>query len=645
MKATVEFVINCVINYAMQQNHVPMVRKLSIKNDDDSDWHNVSITLTAEPDFSVTWHRHIDLLSAGQDFEVESVHINIASKYLAELTERIDGTLTLKIAANDEVIFEENYPVSILTYDQWNGINILPEMLAAFITPNHPEIPKIVQKASLILEKWTGNPSFDNYQSRKPDRVRKQMAAVYQAIADLQILYCTTPASFEEIGQRVRLADAIFSNKIGNCLDLSLLYAACLEAIGIHPLIVIIKGHAFAGGWLIDESFADSVNDDSSLLTKRTADGINEIALVEATCMNAGKTVSFDNASKAAEQHLLKTEDFLLCVDITRARYSRIRPLPLRISTMSGLEIINEQEEETSNNTAPDALGQTLIISEGKEIIISKQQLWERKLLDLTLRNNLLNLRVTKGTIQFITVNSAKLEDALADGQEFQILSKPVDWDNQLRSAGMYQSLHASDPMMDLVKHELTQKRLRSYLNEKDLTDSLTGLYRSSRLAIEENGANTLYIALGFLKWYETTVSEAPRFAPILLLPVEIVRKTARQGFVIRSREEETMINITLLQKLRQDYGINISGLDTLPRDQSGVDVNAIFNIVRRAIMAQSRWDIEEQTLLGTFSFNKFILWNDIHNNSDKLSKHKVVASLISGKLQWQTTADEIGYN
>jgi len=188
------------------------------------------------------------------------------------------------------------------------------------------------------------------------------------------------------------------------------------------------------------------------------------------------------------------------------------------------------------------------------------------------------------------------------------------------------------------VKSEITQKRLRSYMNEMDLGKSLQHLYRSSRLSIEENGANTLYLALGLLKWFETPSSERPRYAPILLLPVEIVRKSAAKGFVIRSREEDTMMNITLLEMLRQNFGIPVPGLDPLPLDDNGVDVKLIFSIVRNGIKNQSRWDVEEQAVLGIFSFNKFIMWNDIHNNAEKLARNKVVASLISGRLEWAAT-------
>lgn len=51
--------------------------------------------------------------------------------------------------------------------------------------------------------------------------------------------------------------------------------------------------------------------------------------------------------------------------------------------------------------------------------------------------------------------------------------------------------------------------------------------------------------------------------------------------------------------------------------------------------MSKKRWDIEEVAFLGQFSFSQFILWNDIRTRSDDLEKNKVVASLVSGKMEW----------
>ena len=82
-------------------------------------------------------------------------------------------------------------------------------------------------------------------------------------------------------------------------------------------------------------------------------------------------------------------------------------------------------------------------------------------MLDLTLRNSLLNTRLTRSVIQFMITNVGSLEDALANGEEFQVLARPTDWDNGVRDTGLYQAIHKSDPVSELVKHELSHKRIR----------------------------------------------------------------------------------------------------------------------------------------------------------------------------------------
>ena len=35
-------------------------------------------------------------------------------------------------------------------------------------------------------------------------------------------------------------------------------------------------------------------------------------------------------------------------------------------------------------------------------------------------------------------------------------------------------------------------------------------------------------------------------------------------------------------------------------------------------------------------------MWNDIHNNANKLTQNKIVSSLINGKIEWNATTEEI---
>lgn len=635
----IDFVYCPAVNFAMQQNHVPVVKRLLLQNESLEPMEHVKIVVSISPKLSEDAEQMIESIPQGGMIEADRIFLPLSAQYLAELTEKVSGEIFIAVFQHDVQIVEEKYTIDLLPFNQWAGVGVLPEMLAAFVTPNYPSLSAVIHRASQFLEKWTGSPSFNAYQSRNPDRVKKQMAAIYEAIAELGIVYCEPPASYEVAGQRIRLCDSLLSAKLGTCIDMALLYASCLEAVGLHPIIIVVRGHAFSGAWLVDDTFADSVNDDVSLLTKRLADGIHEVALVETTCMNAGQNASFDVAMAAAEDRLNVASDFVLSVDVKRCRFAAIRPVPLRVHGDDGWSLV-ESEPVIRKGEAPESISQDSTVINLQKTEVTKQQVWERKLLDLSLRNNLLNIRLTKSTLQLISVHLPLLEDALADGEEFTVLPKPRDWDNGLMNAGIYQAIHQTDPMIELVKQELTQKRLRSYLTEAELVKALTHLYRSSRLSLEENGANTLYLALGLLKWYETPQSELPRFAPILLLPVEIIRKSAQKGYVIRSRDEEVMMNITLLEMLRQDFGISIGGLETLPKDESGVDVKLVFNTIRKGIMNQKGWNVEEISILGIFSFSKFVMWNDIHCHADKLCENKIVKSLVSGMVEWEVAEE-----
>ncbi|WP_418214628.1 DUF3320 domain-containing protein [Bacteroides difficilis] len=632
------------INFAIQQNGASIIHQLSIENTTPAPLKDIQVQITTEPTFGNAAPIAVAQIPPNESICLSSFNLTLSANYFTQLTERLSGNLKIEITSEAESVFCQTYPIDILAYDQWGGLNVLPEMLAAFITPNHTAIVPIIKRAASILGQWTDNPSLDEYQSRTPDRVRKQMAAIYTAITEQQIIYSTIPASFEEYGQRVRLADSVMAQKLGTCLDMALLYASCLEAIGLNALIIITQGHAFAGAWLVPETFPDPTIDDVSLLTKRTAEGIYDITLVETTCMNMGHSSDFDDAVKKANGKLTDGNSFILAIDVKRARHSGIRPIPQRILHGQVWEV--EEKETDIQRSAVHATPQSInpydLSGNETQTVITKQLLWERRLLDLSLRNNLLNIRITKNTLQLIPANLSCLEDALADGEEFRILHRPADWESPAMDFGIYSSIPESDPMVGFINSELSQKRLRFYLPENDLGKALTHLYRSSRTSIEENGANTLYLALGLLKWYETPSSERPRYAPILLLPVEIIRKSAAKGYVIRSREEETMMNITLLEMLRQNFGIAISGLDPLPTDESGVNVKLIYSIIRNSIKNQRKWDVEEQAILGIFSFNKFIMWNDIHNNANKLVQNKIVSSLINGKIEWEAATEEI---
>ena len=628
-----------VINYAMQQNGAVVIQSITIENTTDAVIENVDIQITSTPEFAIPFARHIDHLPANKPITISRPKLILNGEYLAGMTEKVTGVLHIELKTGEKTLLSDNAETTVFAFDEWHGVGLYPELLSTFVTPNHPELARITARATEFLGQWTGDTSMDGYQSQDPNRVLSQAAAIFTAIKEQAIAYVVPPASFERVGQRVRLCDMVLQQKLGTCLDLTLLYASCLEAVGLHPLLITTVGHIFAGVWLEERMFPECVQDDVSLITKRLASGVNEIAVVETTCVTTGKDRSFDDARTIGERNLA-AQQVECIIDVHRARVSHISPLPQRVHTASGWEIRHDASFKEENMAAPTKLDETIYIDPDlRDDNLPKKAQWERKLLDLGMRNTLINLRLTRTQLPILTNSLDELENALADGSDFTILPKPADWRLEDFSFEALHEMGASG----IIKAEFENKRLRSVLTETELSKTIKGLYRTARTALEENGANTLYLALGMLRWYENKRSTKARYAPIILLPIEMVRKSAAQGYVIRLRDDEPQMNITLLEKLKQDFGIVVKGVDPLPADEHGIDIRRVLTILRKAVMDQPHWDVLETASIGIFSFSQFVMWNDIRNRTDDLLRNKVVRSLIEGKLCWDAQPLEIG--
>lgn len=625
------------INFAMQQNYVPIFRSITIKNNSDEELSAVRVRISFEPDFAKAYESAPIDISSGETVELSPVNIIISPEYLFGLTEKTVGCVTLEAVCGGKTIGSKTENIELLAYDQWTGSSLMPEMIAAFVTPNHPKISDIVSKASMYMKKWSGDPSFTGYQTCSSNVVKMQMGAVYAALQAENIAYAPPPASYES-AQRVRTPDTVLEGGFGTCLDLAVLYCACLEYIDLHPILIVIKGHAFAGCWLENETFPDCIQYDCSALAKRTAKGVDVISVVECTDFTAGNCVDFDTAETHGISKLACGENFAYAVDIKRTRVSGIRPIPSRISEGGIFKAADYGQRKKSEITsAPEkitAVGNIRLNAECGEI--TKQQIWERKLLDLSLRNSLLNFRFSVSSVKLITANLSRLEDELSSGGEFRLCPAPSDTILQAADDKLFELENDKEHIAVIADEELKNHRLRTYSTASELERSMIKLRRQAKESLEENGANTIYLALGFLEWYETDRSEKPRYAPLVLVPVSITRKIQDKSFAIKLRDEGVQVNITLLEMLRQNFGIDIQGLSHIPEDEHGVDIPFILTVIRQAVMANSRWDVKELAFIGQFSFSRFIMWNDIRSRSDELVKNKVAASLISGKTEWQ---------
>lgn len=634
--------IDDMLTYAIVYNGLHIVRDVCIRNISEIDIDHLTIRIESDNSLIEPFEFRVEKIKPGEELHFKNLKVRINANYLASLTERSLCQLKVEACIGDEVQVSYKKDIIALAFDQWPGLQYTPELLAAFAMPNHPVVIRMLQIAARYLEKWTKDPSLAGYQYDDPNRVKLMAAAAYAAIQQKNITYAEPPSSFEEFGQRIRLADAVLDQHMGTCMDMTLLYVACLEAMGLNPVMIMMRGHIFAGVWLIEESFIDMIMDDPSQLEKRMSKGIHEMIVVECTAMCSGKTRSFDEAVTLAEHSVSSYSNFVFAIDVCRARSMGIRPLPVRVKTDVGFEVRHEDRKEKDVTNAPTAIGDTFDLShfEEKEKA-SKQVQWERKLLDMSMRNMLINMRMTKAVVPLLSSDVGMLEDALADGEEFQVLPRPADMAVSGNGGVLVEALGELGSFKDFIMLESKHKRLHSLYTEKELSGCLTKMYRSAKTSMEENGASTLYLALGLLRWFESKKNAVARYAPIVLVPININRKSASKGYAMYMRDEDAQINITLLEFLKQNYDMQIYGLNPVPMDEHGLDLPKIFAIIRHAIMNLPMWDVVEAGFIGNFSFSQFVMWNDIHNRNGFLENNKIVRSLINGAVGWDCSIPE----
>ena len=230
---------------------------------------------------------------------------------------------------------------------------------------------------------------------------------------------------------------------------------------------------------------------------------------------------------------------------------------------------------------------------------------WTQKLLDLSLRNRLLNARDSKQILPLAVDAVSSLEDRLSSDQ-----SVPVEpSDSTSRASGA----------------------LRSTLASADMLRRLKEIFRLAKTDLEESGVNARYLAIGFLRWRPKGANAKDCRAPILLMPVQMARKNVREGYTVSRLDDDTMLNATLVEFLRAEFGLSVQGLDPLPEDASGVDVQKVFAVFRDAVKGMEGWDVEEDAAIGNFSFGKFVMWKDLTARADQLSAHPFVSHLMKG--------------
>ena len=629
------------LNIAFHQNGVPVLGAIELRNTSAMDISDLTVTVTSDPSFLMVTPFPIDRLRAGEARTIPSVVATLDPGIFLRLTEAMRASVTCTVTTPDREAGRAVGPCELMAPAEWTGMRHSPELLAAFVCPNDPAVDVILRNTAEKLRTARRDPALAGYGPGGRARVLECAEALWGALWDEQIAYSLPPASFEREGQKVRLPATVVGTKVGTCLDLTLLYAACLEQMGFHPLVVLLEGHALVGVWLEPTDIVTTTIDEPQLLRKRIA--LDELRLIETTLLavrsgdQAPVTFLEATVQGGSSVRIDAPQGFEVALDIHRARIRRIRPLSLTGPSVAVDGPVVEAGPAYSLGDRAE-LADRMAIGEGDaERPAGRLERWKRRLLDLSMRNKLLNFKVGKGTIELLCPDAGAFEDRLAGGASLRLLPDPAPASRRGSSASAIPGVEAIVPdRRALAADALAGNAVHTTLAPEDLEERVLDLYRTVRTTMEETGANNLYLAIGFVSWTPkpTEARGAIRAgtyrAPLLLVPVALERKGVRSGFTLRRHDEPATINPTLLEMLRQDFRVQIPELDgDLPVDANGIDVRGIWTMVRTYLNDLAGFEVTEEVALSTFSFAKFLMWKQLGDQVADLLENPVVRRLV----------------
>ncbi|MDE6535157.1 MAG: DUF4011 domain-containing protein, partial [Muribaculaceae bacterium] len=568
------------VNYVDLLNGVSVIDSIKILNTEKEELTNLKIQIDG---FYFPKSETSSFSIAGESVKNVTLNVNPSVDKLRSLTEAVFTEFVLTVLYSDKPVAEFRFPITLQAWNHWSGNGLRLESLVSFVMPNHPYVAALTEKVAERLRKISPSMFIKGYFVENPDEVMSQLKILWEVICMEHINYIRTTNNFIDEGQRIVTPEQLSHTRQGCCLDMTLLFCSCLERMGFESIMLGVPGHIMPGVWLKSNETKEDVVCTSAADIRDYFGQENNVIVFESTLACANNDfISFEEAIDNTTPYFESDENLEYLIDVKNSRFfGKVRTIPFDAS------IMGIQAEEYGIR------GQAGMIADS-----SRLKGWERKLLDLSLRNSMLNLKPTKTMVPLSENNISSIYTRLKSNTLSEIIG-PLGKDN---------------------------------------TELLKSLYRGARTSIEENGANSLFVAIGTLRWFDV---DDPRqhHAPMIFIPVSMVRKKA-MTYEVRLRDDEPMINVTLIEMLRQMFGVTFPDLSSLPELESGLpDWQRIFIMFKEQIeeinkhsAPEKEWKLLDDSHIGIFSFTKFLMWHNVHFHPEVIEQHRILRGFINNQ-------------
>lgn len=254
-----------------------------------------------------------------------------------------------------------------------------------------------------------------------------------------------------------------------------------------------------------------------------------------------------------------------------------------------------------------------------------------RRLVETGTRNRLIHVNRSAARANALDLPGVQSEDLFdqlrTQGRRLRFLPRGEGQEEDC-SDEPYLALEVGD---DLDGGRNPDPHLKTRLGSDALQRRLLTLHRDARTAEEEQGVNLLYLALGFLRWYESDSSQVLRESPLILVPVELVRDDRRGTFDLKARDAEIETNLPLQERLKADFGFDLPDIE----EDESFRPEIYFEELEARIEGRVRWSLDpDGAQLGFFSFSKLLMMRDLepeHWPEGLFGKHPVLGGLLDG--------------
>lgn len=271
---------------------------------------------------------------------------------------------------------------------------------------------------------------------------------------------------------------------------------------------------------------------------------------------------------------------------------------------------------------------------------------WRTQLLDTTKRNRLINFKAGRtGGIALAHPDPGDLWHRLVTETapltfpwKRDLINLPTDSTGATGDGALtlFDPADAPEPAadQDILERCRRSPRLRpgyllTDLSDRMLAARLTRLALNSREALTEQGVAILYVAFGFLRWFESPESQVEIRSPLLLVPVRLERDSVEAPWRLQAEDEDILPNHSLAQLLVNGLRLRLP----LPDEDSGDPGDPpwrthYFGEVERCVGHLPRWEVQDEAALGTFNFQKLAMWEDLGRNSDRIKTHDLCRAI-----------------